>query len=1360
MRWILFFVFWLFTCFPAFAGEFSLSEELPFRPGQVIVQFRETSVPDLIKMRALGISSALPKKASGEPLLLDLAPGKNVLEVIRQLANDPDVIYAEPNYLYRAMALPASKAEQGQALESVNAGVYGDPYFSSQWYLAAMNIPAAWSQLPAPASSPVRVAVVDSGIDGNHPDLPPLLAGYDFIADRPVVGGDPNGHGTLIAGLIAAVAGNGVGIAGVAGDVYAPGVQLLPVRVLDEEGSGDAFTIARGIRWAAGLEEINGAPNPAPADIINLSLGGPAYSATLARAIRDVQERGVLVVAAAGNAEINRPPDNAAGIYPAALPGVLTVGAAVYGPLITGPGAEEWRGSQQWELAPFSNYGNVVEVAAPGVNILSTFPAALQFSGPEEGYAWKSGTSFASALVAGLAALIQAAAPEWRGSTLVDLFSRTGPILEVSGNRYRLADGKNLLTAAATQGSPAVAILDPKPDQVMSGRAVIAVSLGKPAERVSLELLDADGNPVAAIGSATGRPGSLVLIPWELSKSLVTGRYQLMARAYQGTAVVGEASVPVKICGEGIVSVIPPAQEASAIEIFVLTGGPSPGRLIWKGETDAMGNVVLPAEIAGAEGERYVVACGWQERPVPGGKGNQIPAGRVPYFLYWRKLSFPLSGNLVLDGTDAVPLVLDGSVPGEEWLMHEGFGCLLDEAGRPVKNFYLGKADSLDGQEPDDLVIFLTPGTYAVRVQGACLNGREEKINRYLTERITPVPQGQDEAVRFQVNPETMVPLAWEWKNFPDARLYDLECDLILETAEIFFSQEDQPAAVIPYPLRGEDEPRSEELFVTPGVYRARLVIGEKEPVTGRQWWSYTFEVPELSVSGAQPVDRGLSPELQGKVTLAKNIFQPGEEISFGLEVTDGCGQRLVEAWDLLQGELRPRMELQNSAGEPVLPEEGQVDYTGGRFRLPAGIPAGDYRLAVSGFALHPPWAGKETAGSAGLTVFSGEGQTPPSGGGGGGSGGGGTPPPSGGGGGGAPPQTSPGSPPEPVEPRVKWSTTVVDSFRESMVSAGDGLLTAVFPRGALPAGTHLSAAAVEQAEPLRELAFSFGRGFLAAFQLKARDAQGSTLSAVGQPFTLNFTLARADVFRQSPAGGLVRSSAAGLLKESPVGCYYYDPVYGALVPVPTVIRPAAGEITARGGRLGTYVLVEEKPKTFTDLKGDEWYAAAVARLAQKNLFGGFPDGGFHPEENLTRAQAAKLVCLGGRVPGVRQADPFSDTQGHWAALSIGSAAAAGLISGYPDGTFRPDAPVTRAELVVLFLRLLGERAEEGQPLFSDVKPTHWAYGAITRAAAAGFVSGYPDGTFRPDAPVTRAEAAGMAARAFNEKLTESNPDS
>ncbi|MCL6449475.1 MAG: S-layer homology domain-containing protein [Armatimonadetes bacterium] len=393
-----------------------------------------------------------------------------------------------------------------------------------------------------------------------------------------------------------------------------------------------------------------------------------------------------------------------------------------------------------------------------------------------------------------------------------------------------------------------------------------------------------------------------------------------------------------------------------------------------------------------------------------------------------------------------------------------------------------------------------------------------------------------------------------------------------------------------------------------------------------------------------------------------------------------------------------------------------------------------------------PPSGGGGGGGS--TPPSGGGGSTPPSsGGGGGGAGGGGGTPPSGGG---APPQTPPGSPPEPVEPRVKWSTTVVDSFRESMVSAGDGLLTAVFPRGALPAGTHLSAAAVEQAEPLRELAFSFGRGFLAAFQLKARDAQGSTLSAVGQPFTLNFTLARADVFRQSPAGGLVRSSAAGLLKESPVGCYYYDPVYGALVPVPTVIRPAAGEITARGGRLGTYVLVEEKPKTFTDLKGDEWYAAAVARLAQKNLFGGFPDGGFHPEENLTRAQAAKLVCLGGRVPGVRQADPFSDTQGHWAALSIGSAAAAGLISGYPDGTFRPDAPVTRAELVVLFLRLLGERAEEGQPLFSDVKPTHWAYGAITRAAAAGLISGYPDGTFRPDAPVTRAEAAGMAVKIIN----------
>jgi subtilisin family serine protease len=224
---------------------------------------------------------------------------------------------------------------------------------------------AAHASVDNPLSSAV-VAVLDTGVSP-HPELVgALLPGQNFT-DSP--GGasdatDRQGHGTHVAGTVAADAGSDV-------EGIAYGVKVMPVKVLGDNGSGWSDWIANGITWAAD----NGA------DVINMSLGGGGYSSVMASAIAYARSKNVTVIAAAGNDNVSTP------FYPAAYPGVVAVSA------VDETKAKAW----------FSNYGAYVDIAAPGVDILST-----DYTG---GFSFKSGTSMASPHVAGVAALVEAAAP-------------------------------------------------------------------------------------------------------------------------------------------------------------------------------------------------------------------------------------------------------------------------------------------------------------------------------------------------------------------------------------------------------------------------------------------------------------------------------------------------------------------------------------------------------------------------------------------------------------------------------------------------------------------------------------------------------------------------------------------------------------------------------------------------------------------------------------------------------------------------------------------------------------------------------------------------------------------------------------
>ncbi|BEL12332.1 hypothetical protein Q0Z83_105230 [Actinoplanes sichuanensis] len=236
-----------------------------------------------------------------------------------------------------------------------------DPYRSQQWDFTKIRVADAWQKS---TGSGVVVAVIDTGVDSTHPDLKGnVLSGYDAIANRVTAGTDGNGHGTHVAGTIAAVTGNGVGVSGVA-----PDVKILPVKVLSDSGSGTMSDTAEGIVWAADHG----------AQVINMSLGSSSKVTAVSNAIAYARSKGVTVVAAAGNERASGSPTS----YPGADAGVIAVAAT----------------DSADRVASYSNAGSYVDVAAPGSAIISTYKGS---------YASLNGTSMASPHVAAVAALLK-----------------------------------------------------------------------------------------------------------------------------------------------------------------------------------------------------------------------------------------------------------------------------------------------------------------------------------------------------------------------------------------------------------------------------------------------------------------------------------------------------------------------------------------------------------------------------------------------------------------------------------------------------------------------------------------------------------------------------------------------------------------------------------------------------------------------------------------------------------------------------------------------------------------------------------------------------------------------------------------
>ncbi|WP_077489450.1 S8 family serine peptidase [Sinomonas mesophila] len=359
---------------PPAAGAASPTEHVE---GQILVKFRNDGARAGV-LRQHGLSDG-PSIGSTGARLIRVPAGKE-LRLVAALGNNPAVEYAEPDAVATVATadeyFPRQYALQNDGQSFTNTA--GTVTVAGGKADADIDAVDAWT---VTTGGGTKVAILDTGVATDNADITPKVAARANFSSS-TNGEDFYGHGTHVAGIVAATADNTVGVAGVC-----PGCTILDGKVLNDAGSGSASSIARGIDWAVAQG----------AKVINMSLGMRVSSSTLEIAVNNAWKQGAVIVAAAGNTGTQSK------IYPGAYTNVIAVAAT----------------DNRDAKASFSTYGaKWVDVAAPGVNIYSTFPnhafALGDAYGRSPGFDIASGTSMASPIVAATAALAWSAHP---GST-------------------------------------------------------------------------------------------------------------------------------------------------------------------------------------------------------------------------------------------------------------------------------------------------------------------------------------------------------------------------------------------------------------------------------------------------------------------------------------------------------------------------------------------------------------------------------------------------------------------------------------------------------------------------------------------------------------------------------------------------------------------------------------------------------------------------------------------------------------------------------------------------------------------------------------------------------------------------------
>jgi len=468
-------------------------------PGSLLVALTTTTTP-IVHLSAADTLVHLAAATSYE----ERTSPTEERETYARLLADPRVASVEPNYRIHMMQVP------------------NDPYYSREYWTRSVNLESAWDITTGAPN--VVIGIVDAGVYAGHPDLTGrLLPGFNFVDNTTSTPDDSaSQHGTIVTALAAGRGNDGVGEAGVAW-----GVKILPIKVINSVGDGNSSAVANGIHWAVDHG----------ATVINLSLGGPDFSQSVAREIGYARSRNVTVVAAAGNEPTERD-------YPADDQNVITVGAS----------------DENNNPADFTSVVNKVDVAAPGVNIAAYLPeksADLYVT---------SGTSFSAPIVTGIIALMQSVKPGLRQEEALTALKNTARDIGTPGPDPQ--SGAGLVDAAkaikAVQGTTTTQQSGPPPytstynrydGPVLSGAVKRGFIWGPQVNSNRVEAYaDAPGGQRQVWYFDKGRlelnnPQTAQITSGLLVNELVTGQIQTgdaarETRAPAAVAVAGDAGAP------------------------------------------------------------------------------------------------------------------------------------------------------------------------------------------------------------------------------------------------------------------------------------------------------------------------------------------------------------------------------------------------------------------------------------------------------------------------------------------------------------------------------------------------------------------------------------------------------------------------------------------------------------------------------------------------------------------------------------------------------------------------------------------------------------------------------------------------
>ena len=354
--------------------------------------------------------------------LLTLKRGSDIESAIAELKKLPEIEFAEPNYIIRALKTP------------------NDTYFGSQWALKKISAEAAWDA--EIGTNETIAAVIDTGVDYTHSDLSgsKVIKGKDFV-NGDMFPMDDNGHGTHLAGIIGAITNNSNGIAGLNWNC-----RILAVKVLNAAGDGSAIDVANGIAYAADNS----------ADVINMSFGDYNDVSTIRSAVAYAYSKGSVLIAAAGN-------ENTSNLmYPAAYKDyVIAVAATDQNDVRSDWGSDPFSGEKR-----ASNYGTWVDVSAPGSTIYSTWL--------HDTYANKNGTSMATPNVSGLAALILSQNPSLSQTSVKSRILSSCDNIDGQNPGFVGLLGSGRINAARALGFPTARISYPTSSIFVSGVINIA----------------------------------------------------------------------------------------------------------------------------------------------------------------------------------------------------------------------------------------------------------------------------------------------------------------------------------------------------------------------------------------------------------------------------------------------------------------------------------------------------------------------------------------------------------------------------------------------------------------------------------------------------------------------------------------------------------------------------------------------------------------------------------------------------------------------------------------------------------------------------------------------------------------------